>query len=260
MIAVHRASRRALHVVERNTLAYRRMWYVFAAGVVEPMLFLFSIGVGVGHLVGRLAGPGGHLVTYEAYVAPGMMAAAAMNGSVLDSTFNFFVKYKYLGTYDTMLSTPMGVVDVAFGEVVWGFLRGAMYATAFLVTLVAAGLVSSWWAVLAIPGSLVVGYAFAGVGLASTTWMRSFIDFDYVNLAIIPLFLFSATFFPLSRYPGWLQAVVRPSPLYQGVSFERIVILGRPTAMLAVYVVYLLALGTAGIVVASRRLERLLQP
>ena len=101
------ANRRALHIVERNALAYRRMWYVFLAGFAEPLLYLLSIGIGVGHLVGPLPGPGGTSIPYETFVAPGMMAAAAMNGSVLDTTFNFFVKFKYLGTYDTMLATAI---------------------------------------------------------------------------------------------------------------------------------------------------------
>ena len=254
------ARRRAAYIIERNALAYRRMWYVFVAGFGEPILFLLSIGVGVGHLVGKLPGPSGHLVSYQAYVAPGMMAAAAMNGSVLDTTFNFFVKFKYLGTYDTMLATPVGVLDVAYGEVAWGFLRGAVYATAFLVTMLIMGLVSSPWAVFAVPASVLIGFSFAGIGLASTTWMRSFIDFDYVNLAIIPLFLFSATFFPLSRYPDAVGWVVRATPLYQGVAIERTVILGGMNWAVVGHAVYLAAVGWAGIRVASTRLGRLLQP
>jgi lipooligosaccharide transport system permease protein len=254
------ANRRALHIVERNALAYRRMWYVFLAGFAEPLLYLLSIGVGVGHLVGRLPGAGGASIPYETFVAPGMMAAAAMNGSVLDTTFNFFVKFKYLGTYDTMLATPLGVLDLAYGEVAWGLLRGALYATAFLVTMLALGLVESWWAVLAVPAALLIGYAFAGAGLASTTWMRSFIDFDYVNLALIPLFLFSATLFPLSRYPSGLQLVIRVTPLYQGVAIERSLILGDLNWALLPHAAYLAIMGWMGIRIASRRLGLLLQP
>ena len=254
------ATRRAVRIVERNALAYRRMWYVFLAGFFEPILFLLSIGVGVGHLVGKLPGPHGKLFPYQEYVAPGMMAAAAMNGSVLDTTFNFFVKFKYLGTYDTMLATPLGILDLAYGEVLWGFLRGAIYAGAFLLTMVAMGLVPSGWAALAVPGSVLIGFAFGGIGLASTTWMRSFVDFDFVNLALVPLFLFSATFFPLSRYPGGLQAVVRVTPLYQGVALERSLVLGDITWSLIPHAFYLVVIGWIGIRVAARRLGGLLQP
>ena len=252
--------RRPLHVVERNVLAYRRMWFIFLTGFAEPMLYLMSIGVGVGALVGRLPGPGGRPVTYEAFVAPGLLAAAAMNGSVFDTTFNFFVKYKYAGTYDAMLATPLRPGDVALGEVGWALLRGTVYAAAFLVTMAALGLVQSGWAVLGVPAAVLIGYAFAGLGLATTTWMRSFVDFDFVNLALVPMFLFSATFFPLSRYPSGVAWVVRVTPLYQGVSLVRGLVLGDIHWTLLVHVAYLAALGWGGLHVASVRLARLLQP
>jgi len=260
ILPVGPSRRRSVHVIERNALAYRRMWYVFLTGFFEPLLYLLSIGVGVGALVGRLPGPGGRLVTYEAFVAPGLLAAAAMNGSVFDTTFNFFVKYKYAGTYDAMLATPLGVGDVAHGEVGWALLRGTVYAAAFLLTMAALGLVASPWGVLAVPAAVLIGYGFAGLGLAATTWMRSFVDFDFVNLALVPLFLFSATFFPLSRYPNGVAWGVRLTPLYQGVNLERSLVLGDIRWTLLVPAVYLGALGWGGVRVASSRLARLLQP
>ena len=163
-------------------------------------------------------------------------------------------------TYDAMLATPLRVREVATGEVVWALLRGTIYATGFLVTMVVLGLVDSAWAVLAVPAAVLIGLGFAGAGLAATTWMRSFIDFDYVNLAIVPLFLFSATFFPLSRYPHALAWVVRCTPLYQGVALERGLILGDLRWTLLVHAAYLGAMGWLGIRVAAARLGRLLQP
>lgn len=254
------AGRRSARIVERNTLAYRRMWFVFLTGLAEPILYLLSIGIGVGELVGDLPGPGGRPVTYEAFVAPALMAAAAMNGSILDTTFNFFVKYKYLRVYDAVLATPLGTTDVALGEVVWALLRGALYATAFLLTMVAFGLVDSGWAALTVPVALLIGFAFAGAGLAATTWMRSFVDFDYVALALVPSFLFSATFFPLSRYPGALEWVVRATPLYQGVALERALVVGELNWALLLHAAYLAAMGWLGVRVAARRLHALIQP
>lgn len=254
------AMRRAANIVERNALAYRRMWWVFAAGFFEPVLYLLSIGVGVGGLVGELPGPGGRLVPYEAFVAPGMMAVAAMNGSIIDTTFNFFVKLKYQGVYKSMLATPMQPRDVAYGEVAWGLLRGSIYSTGFLLTMAVLGLTDSAWAVLAVPGAMLIGFAFAGVGLAGATWLRSFIDLDYVNLGIIPLFLFSATFFPLSRYPEALQWVVRATPLYQGVDLLRTLTLGTPDWTALGHAAYLATMGVVGMRVAGRRLGRLMQP
>jgi lipooligosaccharide transport system permease protein len=265
-VAVKEAGRRrtratgALRVVERNTLAYRRMWLAFVTGLVEPLLYLLSIGIGVGGLVGKVPGPGGQPIPYDQFVAPGLMAAAAMNGAVLDTTFNFFFKFKYAHTYDAMLATPLEVGDVARGELLWALIRGGVYSAVFLVTMVVMGLVSSWWGLLALPAAVLIAYAFAGAGIAATTFMRSWTDFDFVNLALIPMFLFAATFFPLSQYPEGLQWVVKCTPLYQGVALERGLTTGQLTWTMLVNVAYLTALGTIGLRIATRRLRVLLQP
>jgi lipooligosaccharide transport system permease protein len=250
----------ALRVVERNLRAYRRSWLQFATGIVEPLLFLLSIGVGVGGLVGDLPGPAGRPVPYEQFVAPGMLAIAAMNGAIFDTTYNFFVKLKYAKTYDAMLATPLSTSDVARGEVLWSLGRGGIYAACFLAVTLVLGLVTSWWAVLAIPVAVLIGFGFAGAGLGATTFMRSFVDFDYVSLAITPLFLFSATFFPLGRYPRALELVVQATPLYQGVTLSRAVLCGAVHVGLLWNAVYLALMGWAGLQIATRRLDRLLQP
>jgi lipooligosaccharide transport system permease protein len=254
-----RWSRRPWRLVERNVLAYRRIWPIFLSGFAEPLLFLLSIGIGVGKLVGDLDA-GGHLVPYRSFVAPGLLAIAAMNGSLLDTTFNFFFKMKYAHTYDAVLASPLSPRDVAIGEITWALLRGAIYSGAFLLTMWAFGDLRSAWSVLALPGAVLIGFGFAGIGLAATTYMRSFIDFDYVNMAMIPLFLFSATFFPLSRYPAGLQAVVRCTPLYQGVVLERSFVIGDLHWTLVFHAAYLVAMGWIGLRVASRRIGLLLQP
>ena len=250
---------RPWRLVERNALAYRRTWAIFVTGFFEPVLFLLSIGIGVGKLVGKLP-VGGHDVDYKMFVAPGLLASAAMNGALLDTTFNFFIKFKYSHTYDAILATPVGTGDVATGEVVWALMRGAIYSTAFLVTMLVFGLVPSWWALLVVPAAVLIGFAFAGAGLAATTFMRSWVDFDYVTLALIPLFLFSATFFPLTRYPAGLQAVIRLTPLYQGVVIERSLVLGDIQWTLIPHVAYLALMGAVGLRIAARRIVRLLQP
>lgn len=248
-----------LRVVERDFVAYRRMWLIFLSGFAEPVLFLLSIGVGVGQLVGTVH-VGGQAISYRDFVAPALLAISAMNGSVFDTTFNFFFKYKYSKSFDAMLATPLGPTDVAFGELAWALLRGTIYSAAFFVLLLAFGLVSSWWGVLALPAAMLIGFGFAGAGMAATTWMRSFVDFDYVNIVLIPLFLFSATFFPISQYPTGLQVVVRCTPLYQGVALERALILGDVRWTLLVHVAYLAIMGIVGLRIASARLARLLQP
>jgi lipooligosaccharide transport system permease protein len=253
-------ARRTMRVVHREILAYKAYRAVFVTGLVEPLLYLLSIGVGVGKLVGDLPGPGGAPIPYEQFVAPALLANAAMSGAIFDSTFNFFVKFKYQKTFDSMLATPLSVADVTRGELTWSLARGGFYASVFLAAMAAVGLVASWWGLLAVPIALLIGFAFSGAGLAATTRMRSYIDFDLVILALVPLFLFSATFFPLERYPAAVGAIVRFTPLYQGVALCRAVVLGDVHPSLLWHVAYLVAMGWIGLRLASRHLGRLLQP
>jgi lipooligosaccharide transport system permease protein len=248
------------HVIERNVFAYRRLWGIFLTGFAEPLLFLASIGIGVGALVGTVKGPGGQMVPYDQFVAPGLLAAAAMNGAVFDTTFNFFFKYKYAHTFDAMLATPLGPIDIALGEMGWALSRGTIYAGAFLLFMAILGLVSSPWGILCLPAAMLIGFAFAGAGMAATTYMRSFVDFDYVNIALLPLFLFSGTFFPLSQYSTAVQWIVRCTPLYQGVALERGLAFGEFSWGMLVNVVYLVVMGLVGVKIAGRRLALLLQP
>jgi lipooligosaccharide transport system permease protein len=250
---------RAMHVAERNYVSYRRNWHLVATGAVEPFLYLLSIGIGVGALVGTVP-VSGREVEYQAFVAPGLLAASAMNGAIFDATFNFFFKIKYAHTFDAMLATPLGVGDVALGEMGWSLARSTVYAGAFLLTMAAFGLVESWWGVLALPAATLIGLAFSGVGMAATTYMRSFVHFDFVGLVMVPLFLFSATFFPITRYPEALQVVVRASPLYQGVALERGLILGDLSWALLGHALYLVVLGAVAVRVTSRQLGRMLLP
>jgi len=249
---------RFLRMTERNAVGYARSWPLFLTGLLEPLLYLLSIGIGVGALVGDVA-YAGRSIPYETFVASGMLATAAMNGAVYDTTFNFFIRLKYAKLYDAVLATPLEPRDVALGEVTWALLRGAVYSAAFLVTMALFGLVESWWALLALPTTVLIGAAFASAGLAGSSYMRSFLDFDFVNLAVTPMFLFSATFFPLSEYPRWLSFVVQATPLYQGVALCRALTTGEVHAGLLLHVGYLAAVVAVGVVVAGRRIDALLR-
>ncbi|MDX6309606.1 MAG: lipooligosaccharide transport system permease protein [Nocardioidaceae bacterium] len=245
-------------VVERNYLVYRRGWVVFITGMIEPILYLLSIGIGVGGLVGHFTLSGGTRVGYVEFVAPAMLAASAMNGALFDATYNIFFKIKYAKLYDAMLATPLMPRDVARGEITWALLRGACYSAVFIVVMVCMGLVGSWWMLLALPTTMLVGFAFGGAGMALTTWMRSWQDFEFIQLTIAPMFLFSATFFPLSTYPGTVEWIVRCTPLYQGVALLRGMALGTLGWSSLVSAAYLFAMGALGLVVAGRRVGTLL--
>ncbi len=250
---------RAHRIWEKNYIAYRRLWKVVFSGFFEPVFYLFAVGVGVGALVGDVAGPGGTLIPYAAFVAPAMMAASAMNGSVIETTFNIFFKLHFGKTYEGILTTPMKPMDIAIGEIGWALLRGALYSTAFIGVMALMGLTNSWLALLAVPAATLIGFAFGAVGLAASTYMRSWQDFDLVTLVTMPLFLFSGTFYPLDIYPEALQQVARVSPLYHGTELLRGFTLGAPDLSMVGHAAYLVVMGLLGALVASRRLDGMLR-
>lgn len=249
---------RAHRMLERNLMVYRRIWIILLSGFFEPVFYLFSIGVGVGELIGDVRLPDGSPISYAAFVAPALLAASAMNGAIFESTMNIFFKLKYDKLYDTILSTPMKPADIAIGEIATSLLRGGLYAVGFMVVMLIFGLVESVWAIMAIPAALLIGFAFAAVGMAATSFMRSWQDFDLVNLVSLPLFLFSATFYPLDVYPPMIQNLTRLSPLYHGVEIIRSVTLGLFDWSLVGHVAFLLTMGTIGAIIAARRIEVLL--
>jgi len=245
-------------LILRSTTASRRAWLAFLSGFFEPVFYLVAMGQGLGSLVGALPGPDGRPISYAAFIAPGLLAASAMNGAVFDSTYNVFFKLKYARLYDAMLATPLGPVDVALGEIGWALIRGGLYALGFLSVMAGFGLLASPWALLALPAALVVAFAFAAVGMAATSFMRSWQDFDLVTLAILPMFLFSTTFYPLSVYPRWLQIVVECLPLFHAVELMRGLTTGVVGLGLLGHLAYFVVMIGGGVAVASRRLDALL--
>lgn len=245
-------------LVERNYLSFRRTWSIIVSGFFEPVFFLFAMGVGIGAMVGAVDLGEGRSVPYAVFVAPALLASSAMNGAVFDSTTNVFFKLKYAKLYDSVLATPLGPRDVAVGEISWALLRGLVYSGAFLLVAAAAGMVRSWWALAAVPAATLIGWAFASVGMGTATYMRTWADFDYIQLAIMPMFLFSATFFPLSTYPPAIQWVVQATPLYHGVAMTRELMLGEVSVAMIAHVAYLAVMGLLGTVWTAGRVERLL--
>jgi lipooligosaccharide transport system permease protein len=247
------AGTRAHLLFERNLMVYRRSWLIIFSGFFEPLFYLFSLGIGLGHYVGRVDG-----VSYASFIAPGLLASSAMNGAVFDATVNVFWKLRYGKVYDAMLATPIGPTDVALGETGWAQFRGLLYATGFVITAVALGLVHSWWGLLALPAALVVGFGFAGIGIGASTFIRTWQDFDLIQLVQLPMFLFSATFYPLSVYPVAVQWIVRFSPLYHAIVLIRSLTLGTVGPGNVLDAGYLVLLGAGGLWVARRRMAGLL--
>jgi len=181
-----------------------------------------------------------------------------MNGAVYDSTLNVFHKIKIDKLYEAMLATPLGPLDVAIGEITWALLRGGLYAAGFLAVMAALGLVGSWWALAMIPAALLLACAFAAVGMAVTSFLDSWEDLDLVQLAILPMFLFSGTFYSLSVYPAWLATVVKCLPLYHGIAMLRALNAGVIGWPLLGHAAYFVVMAAIGLVVTARRLDTLL--
>jgi lipooligosaccharide transport system permease protein len=251
---------RPTHLVERNMLVYRHSFMVIFSGFFEPLFYLLSMGFGVGALIGDVP-LAGRMVSYAVFVAPALLASSAMNGAIYETSNNFFYKLRYAKLYDAMIATPMSLGDAAGGEILWALLRGSLYAIGFLVVVALFGvagepLITSPLGILAFPAAMLVGFGFAGAGLAVTTFVRKWQDFDYVQLMLMPMFLFSGTFYPIDAYPPALKAFVECTPLYRGVHLIRSLTAGTPDAAIAVDVLYLALLGIVGLAIASRRLEK----
>ncbi|MEU8817825.1 ABC transporter permease [Actinoplanes sp. NPDC048796] len=249
--------RRSLSVTERNVATLRSAyWIVMVSGFLEPVLYLFSIGVGVGGLIGDITLPGGEVVGYAAFVAPAMLAASAMTGALSETTFNFFGKMKFMRLYEGILATPVRPIEIALGELLWAMVRGALYSAAFLVIMVALDLTTGPRALLMFPATILVGFAFGGLGMAVSTVIRSWQDFDLIASGQFALFLFSGTFVPLAAYPAALRWLVEVTPLYRSVHLIRALSTGTAGWPQLLDVLYLLALLAAGLTVAGRRMSR----
>jgi lipooligosaccharide transport system permease protein len=247
---------RGAALFERNARAHRSHFLVILSGFFEPLFYLLSMGVGLGHFVGKVPGPNGELISYASFIAPALLATAAMNGAIYDSS-SVFWRMKYMRLYDAVLATPLGPRDVAVGETAWALFRGLLYAIAFLITVAVLGLVDSAWAVLDLPAALLVGFAFAGMGMAGATFMRTWQDFEFVNLIQLPMFLFSATFYPLSVYPEWIRTVIQALPLWHAVELMRGLTTGAVDAGMLWHVLYFVAMILVGLVFTTKRLRSL---
>jgi lipooligosaccharide transport system permease protein len=181
-----------------------------------------------------------------------------MNGAFYESTMNVYAKMTLDRAYDAMLATPMQPGDVAGGEITYSQLRGTAYSLVFLLVLWAFGYVASPWGVLALPAAMLLGFAFSALGMATTTFMRSWTDMDLVATALLPLFLLSTTFYPLEVYPAGVRPLILLSPLYHGVELVRAATLGIADWSILGHVVVLLVVAVSGTVLAGRRLESLL--
>ncbi|MFI2565023.1 ABC transporter permease [Paenarthrobacter sp. NPDC018779] len=251
-------SRNAKAVVARGLMAAKSStWLVLLSGFFEPVLFLLAMGVGMGSIVGTVQGPGGEEISYAAYIAPALLAVSAMNGAIYDSTWNVFFKMNFAKLYQGMLYTSLGPLDVAIGEIFLALLRGLLYATGFTAVMGVMGLLTTWWAILVIPASVLIAFGFASFGMGITSFMKTFQQMDWINFFLLPMFLFSATFYPLSVYPQPIQWFIQAMPLWHGVELLRQISVGVFTPATAIHVGYYLVMIVLGIMLTTGRLRQL---
>ena len=251
-------SGRSRVVLERSWIQFKSSaWIVVASGFIEPLLNLVVFGFGVGQFIGNIQLENGRSVSYASFVVPGLLATAAMMGAVMDATWNVFFKIHESRLYHAMLATSLGPMDVALGEIAWALLRGALYSSAFMIVVTPLGLIESWWALLAIPAGALIGFGFAAIGMAATSYMTSFQHMGMINIVILPITLFSGSFFPLSILPSWIANIVRWTPLTQGIDLMRMLTLGTVDASIWIHVLYFTIFIAGGLYFTTRRLNAL---
>ncbi len=245
-------------VIERGFKVIRNQnWLVILSGFFEPVLYLLSMGLGLGALVGTVGGPGGEPISYAAFIAPALLATSAMNGALYDSTWNVFFKLRFAQLYQGMLATSLGPLDVAAGEIFMALFRGLLYAVGFTGVIAMLGLTTSWWALVMIPVALLIALGFASLGMAVTSYFTTFQQMDWINIALLPMFMFSATLFPITVFPQAVQWFIMALPLWHGVELMRQLSVGHFEASTWVHVGYFLVMSVLGVAFTTRRLRSL---
>ena len=250
-------SGRSRAIMERAYIAFKSStWMIVISGFVEPVLFLLSFGYGLKDLVGDIT-VAGQPVGYVAFIAPALLATSAMNGAIYDSTMNVFFKLKHDRLYHGMLATSLGPMDVALGEISWALLRGLSYSIGFMAIVAPLGLIPSMWGILAIPAAVLIAFGFASFGMAVTSYMKSYQQLEVVNVVLLPMFLFSGSFYPLDVFPEWLQTIIRLFPLAHAIDLVRGLTLGNISWALAGHAMYFVVMIVIGLFFTTRRLNEL---
>ena len=257
MGAKHYAGRSHV-ILERSLVALKSSnWFPVVSGFLEPLLYLFSFGYGVGTLIGDIQVSNGQFVSYAMFIAPGLLATSAMNGAIYDSTWNVYFKLHEGKIYHGMLATSLGPLDVALGEILTALLRGFAYAVGFMAVATPMGLIPSWWGVLAIPAAVLIAFGFASIGMAITSYFKSYQQMGLINISLLPIFLFSGSFYPLSVFPDWAQIVIKTLPLWHAIEMIRNLTLGIINFSLLGHIAYFLVMIVVGLFFTTKRLNAL---
>jgi lipooligosaccharide transport system permease protein len=257
-----------LRVLGAFMFRYRRTWFgTVARGFVFPALYLAALGSGLGGLVDShlRASAGLHVlgnVSYLVFVTPGLLAGAAMQVTMAEATYPVLGMTKFDGTFEAMLTSPVRVGDIVAGHLGYIAMRSGLTSATFLAVAAAYGALPSAQSALAVFVGILLGLAFGAPTVAYAITQRNGIGFAVVDrLVIVPLFLFSGSFFPVTELPGFLRVIAELTPLYHGVALARACTLGRIVTLAnAGHLAYLLALASLGTVIAVRTYRLRLEP
>jgi lipooligosaccharide transport system permease protein len=255
---VRRSTPPLLRVVEREWQVYRRLWRGLAFSTfLSPILFLAAMGVGLGNLIDKSSGDVSG-VSYLQFVAPGLMIASAVQLAAGEALWPVVAGVKWIRFYHGMVATPIRAADVFGGFVVWQAVRTVVSSSVFLVVAALLGGIASPWGVLAVPAAALTAAAFSAPMAAFSVTQETDFSFPVImRLGILPLFLFSGTFFPISELPNWLEPIAVLSPLWHGVELARRATTGDLAfwPMLA-HTAFLVAVVVAGWLAGTRTFTR----
>jgi lipooligosaccharide transport system permease protein len=253
------SARSVERVLEHHLLVYRRTWRgtIFST-FLSPILFLAAIGVGLGTFVDEANPAGIEGVGYLAFLAPGLLAAQAMQTAAFESTYPVMAGIRWLKTYVAMILSPLGTHDVALGQLIWTGLRVTFGAAIFALVMALFGAIEPVRAVLLLPVAALTGLAFAAPIQAFAASQRNDTAFaSLFRFVITPMFIFSGTFFPITQLPDLLQVVAFLTPLWHAVALARAIALDMVDPVLAlISVAYLSALVIVGLAASFRTFGR----
>ena len=245
-------TRRALRVWHRNLESWKRFALSFlVANLGEPVFFLLAMGYGLGRFVADIDG-----VPYAVFLAPGIIASAAMNAATFETTFGSFTRMTEQHTYVAILATPCSVADIVAGDILWAATKSVLAVCLILAITALFGLLASPLALALVPVGFLVGLMFAGLGMVVTARAPSYDYFSYYLTFVSMMFLFAGVFFPLEGLPAWARALAWTLPLAHAVRISRAFAGGTIDPHLAGDLAWILVVTGAVFVVAERLVRR----
>jgi lipooligosaccharide transport system permease protein len=227
---------RCYRVLIRNLRVWQKYYRASLVGNFgEPLLYLLAFGYGLGAFVKNIDG-----ISYIQFLAPGMLAATAMNGAAYEATFGSYTRMVPQKTYDAIVVTPLSVEDVVAGDILWATMKGLINSMVMLLVMGLLHLIPSWFGLLAISPVILTAFFFASLSMMVTALSPSYEFFSYYfTLIISPMFLLSGIFFPLESLPGVIQKIAYIMPLTQSVHATRALVLGKVDISILISHIYL---------------------